>query len=140
MLDLLGHLFNQMLLAACCLSLVLVFLSIAGLLRLLPALMPYFRLLLRVFLILSVRLYRVILTNVAPVVAGYLNVDVLSLYPRIIASALLSLVFGLVLIALTQAPVTIWNAGVFILHGVVVGFVWDGFQDPDDLLLGVNAR
>lgn len=140
MFDLLIRIFNQTLIAACCLSIVLVLISLAGLLRLLPLALPYIRAALRVFLILSVRLYGVMLRHLAPDIRQRLGVDVFSQYPRIAASILLSLSFGLVLIALTQAPVTIWNAGLFVLHGVVVGFVWDGLEEPDDLLLGVNSR
>jgi len=138
--DLLGRLFNQLLIAGCCLSLILVLVSLAGLIRLLPALLPFARLGLRVFLVLSYRAYALILSRLAPDAKRGLGIDILSGFPRVVATGLLSLVVGLVFLALTRSPVTIWNAGLFLLHGLVVGWVWNGIEEPDDLLLGVKLR
>ena len=140
MFALLGRLFNQLLVAGCCLSVVLVLIGIAGVLRLLPAMLPLIRLGLRALLILSYRLYALVLHRLAPDFERGLGVDVLTGFARVAATLLLSLFIGLAFFALTQAPVTIWNTGLFLLHGLVVGWVWDGIEEPDDLLLGVKIR
>ena len=140
MFELLTRLFNQALIAACCLSLVLVFVSLAGVLRLLPALLPYVRVALRLLLVLSIRFYTFALGRLAPLVEQYLGVNILAGLPRVVASTILSLSIGLTFCVLTQSPVTIWNLGLFLIHGLVVGFVWDGIEEPDELLLGVRTQ
>ena len=140
MFDLLGRLFNQLLIAGCCLSLVLVLVSLAGVLRLVPALLPFVRLCLRAFLVLSYRAYALILRRLAPNITRWLGVDVLTPVPRLVATLLLSLGFGLAFFTLTQAPVTIWNTGLLVFHGLAVGWIWDGIEGSDDLLLGVKIR
>ena len=140
MLNLLTGLFNQVLLAGCCLSLVLVFVSLAGALRLLPVALRYLRLALHVGLILTVKGYRLLFKQVAPIAEQFLGVDLFSPYPRVIASVLVSIGVGMVFIAVTQAPVTLWNLGFCVLHGLAVGVMWENLEDPDDLLLGVKTR
>lgn len=124
----------------CLFSLAQVLIALALLLRFLPALVKFARLCLRGFLILSFRLYRLLLKPIAPVVQRYVGVDILSGMARVVATLLLSLVLGFVLLLVMQWPVAIWNIGLFALHGLLVGLAWDEMEHPSDLRMGVNSQ
>jgi len=140
MINLLMQLSNQILVGACCLSIIATFLSLAALLRLLPALFAVIRLALREILILSFRLYSLVLTRLAPFIQQRIGIDVLTGIPRIAATLVLSLVLGLLLLALTRIHITGWSVGLSILHGLAVGLVWNEIEEPGGLRLGVKAK
>jgi len=130
MIGLLVRLSNQILVGACCSSLIAVFFSAAALLRLLPALLAAIRLGLRGICILSFRFYSLVLTWLAPFVQQRTGVDVLTGLPRIGATLVLSLALGLLFLAITRLPIAVWSVGLLILHGLVVGLAWDELEDP----------
>jgi len=128
------------LVGTCLASMSLVFLSIAALLRLLPQFLKLIRLGLRGFLILSFRFYHLLLTRIAPVIQQCLNINVLTVHLRVVASLLLSLILGLVFLFLTSLPVTGWSVGLSVLHGLSVGLAWDEIEKPGGLQLGVKIQ
>lgn len=128
------------LVGTCLASMILVFLSIAALLRLLPQFLKLIRLGLRGFLILSFRFYHLLLTRIAPVIQQCLNINVLTVHLRVVASLLLSLILGLVFLFLTSLPVTGWSVGLSVLHGLSVGLAWDEIEKPGGLQLGVKIQ
>ena len=140
MVNLLVGLSNQFLLAACCVSIILVFLSLAALLRLLPVLLNAIRLGLRAILILSYRLYALVLTRVAPEVEERLGFDILTGIPRLVATVLLSLVSGLLFVTITHLPLTAWIWVLLVLHGLAVGLAWDEIAQPGGLQLGGRVQ
>ena len=140
MVNLLVGLSNQLLLGACCFSIILVFLSLAALLRLLPVLLNAIRLGLRAILILSYRLYALVLTRVAPRVEEQLGIDILTGIPRLVATVLLSLVLGLSFVALSHLPLTGWIWVLLVFHGLAVGLAWDEIAQPGGLQLGGRVQ
>src|SRR5688572_6678241 len=107
---------ERALVGACIFGLVQFFLSLAALFRLLPLLLRAFRLGLRALLILSFRLYYLILGRLAPMVGRQLGIDILAGIPRVVASVLLSLLFGCLLLLVVGATVTGWGIGLLFLH------------------------
>jgi hypothetical protein len=140
MIALLIRLSNQILIGACCLSIIALVLAVVALLRLLPALLAAIRLGLRGICILSFRLYSLVLTWLAPFVQQRIGVDVLTGLPRIGATLILSLALGLLFLAITRLPIAVWSMGLLILHGLVVGLAWDELEDPGGLRLGVKVQ
>jgi hypothetical protein len=124
----------------CLVSVSMVFLSIAGLLRLLPRFLHLIRLGSRSFLILSFRFYHLLLTRMAPVIQQHLNIHILVGHARVVATLLLSLSLGLLFLALTNLPVTRWSVGLSLLHGLAVGLAWDEIEKPGGLQLGVKIQ
>ena len=137
MLGLMFRLLGSVLAGVCLAALGLILSGLAALLRLLPRLT---RLGLRGFLILSFRLYHLLLTRVAPGVEQHLNVKVLAAPSRVVACFLLSLVLGLSFLLLTNLPVTGWGVGLSLLHGLAVGLAWDEIEKPGGLQLGVKIE
>ena len=140
MFDLLFRTFNQLLIFACCFSVILLFLSLAGLLRLLPALIPYVRRALRWLFVLSFRLYRHVLAWLAPYVEAYLGFSVVAGFPRVVAAVLLSVILGVTFLLLAHWSITAWSVGLCVLHGLVVGVAWDELEESEGLRLGVKAE
>jgi hypothetical protein len=128
------------LMSVCCVSLSLVLLSFAGLLRLLPRFLAFIHLVLRCFLILSYRLYHLLLARTAPAIQQRLGFDVLVGHWRLVACLTLSLCLGLLFLVLTGLPVTGWGVGLSLLHGLAVGLAWDEIQAPGGLQLGVKIQ
>jgi hypothetical protein len=128
------------LVGVCLASLSLLFFSIAGLLRLLPGVINLVRRVLRGLLILSFRFYRLLLTCVAPFFEQRLNIDIFAGLSRVIASTILSLILGLLLLALLNLPLTEWSVGLCFLHGLAVGLAWDEIERPGGLQLGAETQ
>jgi hypothetical protein len=124
----------------CLASLSLVFFGIAALLRLFPQFLRLLRLGLRGFLILSFRLYHLLLTPVAYIFQHFLDIDIFASPIRVIASLLLSMVLGWLFTLLAEVPVVGWEIVLFILHGLFVGLAWDEIGDPAGLQLGVKIE
>ena len=91
---------------------------------------------LRGWLILSFRLYQALLTRLAPGCRGRFGIDILTGAARVAASVMLSMAQGFVLLLLLHQPLTVWTGGWPVLHGLVVGFLWDEIGDPGGFRLG----
>jgi hypothetical protein len=129
---------ERALVGACIFGLVQFFLSLAALFRLLPLLLRAFRLGLRGLLILSFRLYYLILSQLAPPIERQLGIDVLAGIPRVAATILLSLLLGCLLLLVVGANVTGWAIALFLVHGLFVGLTWDDIEAPGGIQLGVR--
>lgn len=113
-------------------------LSFAGLLRLLPAMLPMLGRLLWAGLILSCRLYSLLLTRAAPLIERRLRINVLEGLARLGATLLLSLFFGVGFLLLAEWPIMIWTVAPILLHGLLVALVWDEFPAEEGLRWGMR--
>jgi hypothetical protein len=140
MFGLVSRLFERVLVGVCLSSLGLLFFSIAALLRLLPGFLRLASRGLRVGLVLSFRFYRLLLARVAPTIERRLKINVLIDPSRVVASALLSIVMGSLLMFVIGLPVTVWSVGLCLLHGLAVGLAWDEVEAPEGLRLGARIQ
>jgi hypothetical protein len=124
----------------CLFSLAQLVIAVAALLRLLPALFKFLRVCLRGFLVLSFRLYYLVLNRCAPFFQEQLGLDLLTGTGRIGATLTLSIGLGLALLLLLQWRVSVLSVGLFVAHGLLVGLAWDEIQYPGDLHLGVRLE
>jgi hypothetical protein len=124
----------------CLFSLAQCFIAFALLLRFLPATAKFARVCLRGMVILSFRLYRLVLTPLAPFIQHYTGLDILSGLARVVATTLLSLGQGLVLLVVLHGPMALWSIGLFIVHGLVIGLAWDELEQPGDLQMGAHIQ
>lgn len=135
-MTLLSRLVSRVLGGAVLVSLTALLLSLASLVRVFPWLLRMAQRLLRALLILSYRLYRLILVSMREFVLATLHLDVLRGVPRLALCALLSVTFGLIVIMLTNTPLVGWVLGAFGLHGLIVGLAWDDIEHPGGIRLG----
>jgi len=135
-MNLLGGVFQSLLVGACLLSPMLCFLSLAASLRLLPPFLRFLHGCLRVLLILSFRLYRLLLQWVSDTV----KVDLLQGWRRLAATTLVSTVVGLTLILVAGWNVEWWSFGICVLHGLCIGLVWREIETPGGVQLGVKLE
>ena len=140
MIGLLVALLEHTLVGGCLVSIILFFVSAAALLRLLPALVAAGMQALRVLMLVSLHLYRRLLTELAPLVESLAGIDILQGLPRIGATSGLSLCLGLAPLWVLHLPLTIWTGGLLVLHGAVIGLVWGELEEPGDLHLGGRIR
>jgi len=124
----------------CLFSLAQCFIALALLLRFLPATAKFARFCLRGLLILSFRWYRLLLTQIAPFLKRLVGIDILAGIARVGATILLSLLQGFVLLFLLHWPIAVWNVGLFVLHGLLVGLAWDEMEHPGDLQMGAHIQ
>ena len=140
MFGLLSRVLGYILVGVCLTALSFAFFSIAALIRLLPRMLHLAHRGLRAFLLLSFRLYRLLLTRLAPFAHRYLKVNVLAGYSRVVASVVLSLMLGLLFLCATRLTVNGWGVGLSLLHGLSVGFLWDEIEAPRVLRLGLRMQ
>jgi hypothetical protein len=127
---------GNLLTAGCLFSLNMIILVLAGLLRMLPSFLKFIRNMIRAILNLSIRFYKLILTRAAPTLGQYFGINILKGFARIISSILISLVIGLIILTLLHLPINALTVGICILHGLIVGLVWDGISSLGNLNLG----
>lgn len=132
----LARMLSQLLVAGCCLSLNVLVVSVAVLVRHLPGLLLFARKGLRWWLVISYRAYHALLSRLAGRARAWLQVDLLATLPRILVSTLLSLGWGVGLLALLGVPLRVWSIGPFALHGLLVGWLWDEVAEPGGIRLG----
>ena len=139
MLGALIGLFEHTLVGICLASLSLVLFSFAILLRQTPRLVGFLRQCLRWLLILSYRFYQLILMFVSQVVEPHLGIDIFSGFARILACLTLSLIFGSLIVMVTDFPLA-WASGLAIFHGLAVGLAWDDIEKPNGFQLGARLE
>jgi hypothetical protein len=127
---------GNLLTAGCLFSLNMIILVLAGLLRMLPSFLKFIRHVIRAILNLSIRFYNLILARAAPALDQHLGINILKGFARIIATILISLMIGLLILALLHWPINVLTVGICILHGLIVGLVWDGISSQGNLNLG----
>ncbi|MBN1536196.1 MAG: hypothetical protein JW908_05645 [Anaerolineales bacterium] len=138
MLQMLFGMFEHALVGTCLAALSLVLFSLAGLLRFFPRLASFLMTCLRGLLILSFRLYHLVLTFLNPISQNSMGIDVLSGYFRLIACILISLTIFTVIFLVFGAHWSGWLFLIPIVHGLAVGLAWDEIEKPGGLQLGVK--
>ena len=130
--------FGFSLLGISLLAISLIFVILALLIRILPRLLPFLRQGLRMFLLLSFRLYKVILERIAPCVFRSFGVDILNGHWRLAMCILLSLALGLFIPLFSKSPINGWLMGLTALHGLLVAMIWDDVENPEGIHLGAR--
>lgn len=139
-MNLLLWVFQRALLGICIFSLIQFFLSLAIVFRLLPVSLRAFRFGLRGLLILSFRLYRLVLRRLAPLVNQSLNINLLAGIPRVLSTILLSVFLGTSSFLVIGRDVTGWTVALFLVHGLLVGLTWEEIEAPGGIQLGVRIE
>ncbi|HZK60448.1 MAG TPA: hypothetical protein VFC41_00140 [Anaerovoracaceae bacterium] len=111
-----------------------------GLLRNLPMILNLTLRFLNWFVRLTYRFYLTILTHTRSFIGQYLNLDIFEKIPRICASVVLSLCLFMLFYWIANISLSIFTIGLAVLHGLFVGYVWDGIIMPDGLHLGENIQ
>lgn len=117
-----------------------VFIVLAFALRLIPTLLRFAGACVQLFLVVSYRFYRMLLTPVADFVRAAVGIDVLAGLWRIAATVFLSLAVGLLIIAVTPLVVSVPAVVICFLHGLLVGIIWDEAEHPGNLHLGARLQ
>jgi hypothetical protein len=133
-----GGVLSQLVFAMTTFALNMLFISLAGLVRLLPLLLPTVGRLAWGLLLLSCRVYYLLLTRVAPILKARLRVDLLNGLWRLAATVSLSLALGLLFLFSAQWPLMIWTVGPFAVHGLFVDYIWDDIPETANLLMGMR--
>ena len=109
---------------------------LAVLIHFLPRSFPFIRQGLRIFLILSYRLYKLSLMRMAPGISRLFGVDLLEGHLRLVVCVLLSLFVGLSIQLVTRTHVNVLLMGIAGLHGLSVALIWDEIENPAGIHLG----
>ncbi len=136
MMAILGGVLENLCIGACLLSPVAFFFSGAAFLRVLP---PFFRFLhrcLRVLLIVSYRLYRLILNALT----SWSGIELAQGWLRVLVTTVCSTLLGLGVHSLAHWSLQWWSLGMFVLHGLSVGLVWDEIEKPGGVQMGVTLE
>jgi len=119
-------------------SMMLLFLSVATSIRLFPGLMKLIHQFLRGFLILSYRLYHIILLVIQPAVARWFEADILHGNFRLAFCVFFSAIISLIPITLVGPSWSLWVLSFWILHGLFVGLAWDDIENPGGIQFGMH--
>ena len=131
---------QTILIVFCVLAYIQFFIILAFALRLLPTLLQLAGQCLRLFLFVSYRFYRMLLTPLARLIRRRLSINVTSGLWRIAATTLLSLILGLIIMAVTPLTVSVLSVSVCLVHGLLVGVIWDDVEHPGALHLGARLQ
>jgi hypothetical protein len=135
----LGRLFFRMISSMIAFAMAQLFVGVAVLVRLLPALVAGAQAGFQISLILAFRLYRLILKQSAPYADSY-GLDITSGLGRLGTTTGLSLVLGMGLWLLIGWHVSWLLVGVLGMHGLIVGLAWDEIEKPGGLQMGVKIE
>ncbi len=113
-------------------------LVLVGLARFLPSLLNLLRYLTRLSLVCSFRLYRLILAALNPYAQRYCKLDLLAGRVRLVASIILSLVVALTVLLVLQISLNAWTVTPAVIHGLLVGLLWDDLSQPGQLQMGIK--
>jgi hypothetical protein len=130
--------FVALILSAVVFAVSLFFVALANILRLLPTLAPILGRIAWGILVLSCRVYYLLLTRLAPFIERRWKVKILNGLWRLGVTLVLSLLSGLLFLLLTGLPMGIWTVLPFLLHGLFVDFIWDDIPGWGELQMGVR--
>jgi len=136
MTAILGGVIQNLCIGVCLLSPVVFFFSAAAFLRVLPPFLRSLHRCLRVLLILSYRLYRLILNALASLV----GIELAQGWLRVVITIALSAVITIGLHQVAGWPWQWWSLGLGVLHGLCVGLVWDEIDKPGGVQVGVTLE
>lgn len=131
---------QALLVLACLVIWVQLFIVLAFALRLVPTLLRWASDAVRVFLMVSYRAYQILLLPVARWVQGALGINLLVGLWRVVTVTALSFVIGLVIIAVTPLVISIPAVVVCVVHGLLVGLIWDEAEHLGHLHLGARLQ
>jgi hypothetical protein len=114
------------------------FIVLAFALRLVPTLLRFAGEGLRLFLMLSYRLCALALTPIAGFVHRAVGINLLVGAWRVVAVMGLSLTVGLFVIAVTPLVISVLAVIVCLVHGLLVGLIWDEAEHVGHLNLGAR--
>lgn len=134
----LGGLLAQLIVTTTIFTMNMLLMSVAGLLRMLPTLLPWLGRVIWAGLILSCRLYSLLLAHLAPFIRQQTRINILDGLARFAATLSLSLLAGIAFLFLAQWPITLWTVVPIILHGLFVAFIWDEIPAEGGLRLGTR--
>lgn len=132
----LAGLLNQFVTFSCCMSLNLLITSLAVLIRQSPAILDQVRRSLRFLFILSYRIYAAVLSRLAPLIYRLTHINLLTRWPRLLASLSLSLLLGTGFYLLLGLAIGLGSIGLCAVHGLLVGGLWDELTEPGSIRLG----
>jgi len=132
--------FEYMFAGGCLLAMNFVWMFLFGLLRNLPALLKAAREGLREFLILTYRAYKPIVAHLQPVTQRYLGIQIGGAPARVLCTAALSLLVLLVIDLLLRWRVSVFFSALAILHGAIVGFLWDELDQGAEFRTGERIQ
>jgi hypothetical protein len=114
----------------------LMFVGMVLLLRSIPAFAQLFGNFIRFVLKWSYRLYKRCLTALDPFFRINLSVTLLELPMRAITSSLISILLGFFFMLLLRLHFSLVLLVLCALHGLVVGYLWTNFFEPQGLHIG----
>jgi len=132
--------FEYMFAGGCLLAMNFVFMFLFGLLRNLPTILRAARVTVREILVLTYRLYRPVIGGAQAAIHRSLGTDIGRSPMRVITSALLSLLVMLLFDLILRWRVSLFWSLLAILHGMVVGWLWDGLEQADGLRMGEDLQ
>lgn len=133
-----GFVFGTLILGTTVFAMNLFFVGVAGVLRLIPMLVPLAGRALWGLLVFSCRLYYLLLTRLAPVIQRHTKVKILTGLWRLGTTVSMSLGLGLVLLLVLHLPINPWTVIPLVLHGLFVDFAWDEIPGLSELQMGVR--
>ena len=114
----------------------LLFTAAAEFLRLLPRLVPMMAQAVWGTLVLSGRLYYLLIGSAAPFVKRYTDIDIRRGIVRLGVTVSLSFVCGIVILVLLGWPLGMLALLLCMLHGVFVSLIWNDIPDHGRVFLG----
>lgn len=140
MTSLISRVAGYMMIGMCFFSLNVMFVSFTIMVRRSPNLVRALRRALGWALLVSYQFYRILLRFLAPSASRLLAVDVTNPFPRTSLCIVFTLVFGLVILTITGLSWRVGFLGVFVLHGLLVGVLWDELAQPGGVRLGEKIQ
>ena len=135
-----ARLFSPWLLGACILGINLLFVAIAALVGWFPSIVAFLHRALRAILINSYRLYNTLLKRMDPIADQALGIHVRRGTPRVLATIAISLLLMAILLALTPLDLSLLNVILAVLHGLLVGIVWEDALEFGSLHMGSRLQ
>ena len=114
--------------------------GIAGVLQLLPRLVPLAAKAVWGVLMVSCRLYYLLLSRLAAPIQSRTRLDILTGLWRLLCTVGLSLAIGTGVLLLLGWTVSMWTGIVCVLHGLFVDFMWSEIPDSGQLYMGTRIQ
>ena len=140
MFHILSRLLEQILVGGCMLSLNLLFAAVIAVFRISPFLFHSAGSIVRSFLVLSIRVYKLIVSSISSRTDHITRLNLLTGGSWVVSSLVLSLGFSIVSIYAIGLKLTPLFLAPGILHGLIVGFLSDEIDPQGGLRLGVPTR
>jgi hypothetical protein len=126
--------------AICLMGINMILMFVFGLLRNLPAILQAIRHFVRELLILSYKVYRPLFAQLQPVAHRYLGLDATKTPIRMLAAAFLSFLLLLIFYLALGWRISVFVGVLAILHGGLVGLLWDELEQTDGLRTGERIQ